>query len=295
MEWAPDGKHIAASYLTGDTFPQGNVTHMISNIVIADERIVRDMGRGSLAQWSPDGRQVLYYVSAFETRENFVRLLNLESNTTNDILRWGPDEPRVWAVWLSDNEIAYLQGEPKVLNLETGETYSLVSQEILELMKGEFPIQWIATLPDKHLFALDSGDLFLFEWRDRQAKLIRQVDDTLDYVHLRFSPDGALLAFGAASCRCARVVGVRDEGVNLTMPSQGHIYMPGNWSPDSKVTTFEDGDMGYRATLIFNRDGTGLRDLPSFIVRSPLFSPQGDRVIWRGADERVYVSKVTVK
>lgn len=297
---SPDGKILAVSYRTGQTFFDEKTGYtyfrlFIALIDAASKQVIPLVEQGNLPKWSPDGRLIAFTFADFTEGPDLIRIINVETRTITDVASWESDDFVGEFDWLSSTQLAYYINEPRVYDVETQASSTLLAPDIQSLVDPAAPLTRLAIAPHAGVVAFGSREqVLLFQWQDATLKFIRQIEYGIDHQYLALSPDGRYLAFSRDRAQVV-ITDVFDADKTIELPSSSRNFAQvRDWSPDS--TSFFYLNWPEDGVKIANRDGTGLDTLYTLVMwKAPFWSPQGDRIYWIDAEGYLVFSNVTQK
>ena len=193
----------------------------------------------------------------------------------------------------SSNAIVYVSsvdGDTEVLLLDakSGESVSLTNNGSADYGPRLSPDgKQIAFLSD------ESGDLEINVVDRKTETLIRLTHEEGDDLSPRWSPDGERLAFISHRDGQPEVYLMNADGSSPTrITSNSSEEFLGDWSPDGVWLVFNVlGGEEERGLWVRNPDGVNLVRLTTGLDYSPLFSPDGQRIVFvrgEGGEEEIY-------
>ncbi len=298
VTFSPDGSRVALSGFTGKTVKDENTGDilLLTQIVVINlsSSEVFPIGDGINPIWSPDAKYIAAMARGNATSTRVVKVLDVEKRETKAVIDLETGIPASQYVWLSSSELAlYREGQPQVFDVETNKLRQLFDESVLSTIEREFPLVFFTGAQSEGIFAVAGKEILIFEWSDSEAQVITRIRDGLDHGSWAMSPDGEWVAFVPLSGIQIRIVSVSDPQKSIDLPesSRGRPVVQG-WSPDSASLFYVDAE----GVEVVNRDGTGLQNMAQVEARwPPVWSPNGDRVVWVGSDSQLYVSSIGIK
>lgn len=295
---SPDGKYIAVSYRSGQTFYEEATkrTYLLASIALLDvtsNQVLPLLERGNMPRWSPDGKSLAFAFSDYTEGPHLLRIINIETRSITDVASWDADDFAGEFNWLSSTQLAYYINEPRVYNLETQANTALLEPNVQSLVDPTAPLYRLAIAPLAGIVALGSREqILLFQWQDSALKFIRQLEYGIDNKYLALSPDGRYLAFSRDRAQMT-ITDVFDADKTIELPpSSRNFAQVREWSPDS--TSFFYLNWPEDGVKLVNHDGTGLDTLSTLVMqKAPVWSPDGERIYWINPDNLLVFSSVT--
>lgn len=305
--WSPDGQELVAS---SDRFTEPQTRSLIPSplwIINATTGVRRQLFAGDAVQpsWSPGGGRIAFWSMHVGSGQRDIWTINTNGaepvQVTNDeALDWNP-------IWSPDGKFLYFAsnrgGSMNFWRVPIDQTSGKLLGEAEPVTTPSSYSQHLSFSQNGKQMAyvqkFESVNLFQSDWDAEQEKIVgseKAITQGGRFITSPdLSPDGAWFVYSSQGEKQEDLFLLAKDGTTRQLTNDGFNDRAPRWSPDSSRIAFYSDRSGRFEVWLINADGGGLQQVTYTSgqpVLYPLWSPDGNRVLFKQRDEMPFIIDV---